>query len=68
MLNKPLIHDVNAANLTNRSVNIAAIFAGKSVSIPSTSSFNWIVDSGATDHIVGAGSLLNHGLTVKCSG
>ncbi|KAH0684318.1 hypothetical protein KY289_022070 [Solanum tuberosum] len=68
MLNKPLIHDASAANSANSSANIAGIFAGKSISIPSTSSFNWIVDSGATNHIVGTESLLNHGLTVKSSG
>ncbi|KAH0675335.1 hypothetical protein KY285_023136 [Solanum tuberosum] len=68
MLNKPLIHDASAANSANSSAIIAGIFVGKSISIPSTSSFNWIVSSGETDHIVGTESLLNHGLTVKSSG
>ncbi|KAH0689600.1 hypothetical protein KY289_016958 [Solanum tuberosum] len=44
------------------------INSGYSQFTPLTSSFNWIVESGATDHMVGTKSLLNHGSTVNNSG
>ncbi|KAH0651465.1 hypothetical protein KY285_031588 [Solanum tuberosum] len=70
MLNKPLIHEGNATDAASTSgkVNVAGIFAGKSQFTPSTSNFNWIFDSGATDYIVGTTSLLNYGLPVESSG
>lgn len=65
MLNKPLIHEGNATS-TNINANAAGIFAGNSKS--NSSSFNWIIDSGATDHMVGTKNILTHGSTVMSSG
>nr|XP_025884729.1 uncharacterized protein LOC112940683 [Solanum lycopersicum] len=67
MMNKSLIHEGNTVS-TNSSANTTGIFAGHSQFTPSTSSFDWIVDSGATDHMVRTKDLLTHGSTVKSSG
>ena len=67
MMNKLLIHEGNTTP-TNSNANTTGTFAGHSQFTPSTSSFNWIVDSGATDHMVGTKGLLTHGSTVKSSG
>ncbi|XP_069155784.1 uncharacterized protein [Solanum lycopersicum] len=50
MLNLPLIHEGNATS-TNINANEAGNFAGNSKF--NSCSFDWIVDSGATDHMVG---------------
>ena len=49
MLNLPLIHEGNATS-TNINANEAGNFAGNSKF--NSCSFDWIVDSGATDHMV----------------
>uniref|UniRef100_A0A3Q7HT01 Retrovirus-related Pol polyprotein from transposon TNT 1-94-like beta-barrel domain-containing protein n=1 Tax=Solanum lycopersicum TaxID=4081 RepID=A0A3Q7HT01_SOLLC len=67
MMNKSLIHEGNTV-ATNSSTNATGIFAGNSQFTPSTSSFDWIVDSGATDHMVRTKELLTRGSTVKSSG
>ncbi|XP_069151559.1 uncharacterized protein [Solanum lycopersicum] len=67
MMNKSLIHKGNTVS-TNSNANATGIFAGHSQFTPSTSSFDWIVDSGATDHMVRTKDLLTHGSTVKSSG
>ncbi|XP_049399956.1 uncharacterized protein LOC125864056 [Solanum stenotomum] len=65
MLNKPLIHEGTTTS-TNINANAASIFAGNSKF--NSFSFNWIVDSGATDHMVGTKNVLTHGSTVMSSG
>ncbi|KAL3382335.1 hypothetical protein AABB24_002071 [Solanum stoloniferum] len=65
MLNKPLIYEGNATS-TNINANATGIFAGNSKF--NSSSFNWIVDNGATDHMVGTKNVLTHGSTVMSSG
>nr|XP_025883619.1 uncharacterized protein LOC101258793 [Solanum lycopersicum] len=67
MMNKSLIHEGNTVS-TNSNTNAIGIFAGHSQFTPSTSSIDWIVDSGATDHMVRTKDLLTHGSTVKSSG
>uniref|UniRef100_A0A3Q7GEG2 Retrovirus-related Pol polyprotein from transposon TNT 1-94-like beta-barrel domain-containing protein n=1 Tax=Solanum lycopersicum TaxID=4081 RepID=A0A3Q7GEG2_SOLLC len=67
MMNKSLIHEGNTIS-TNSNANATGIFAGHSQFTPSTSSIDWIVDSGATDHMVRTKDLLTHGSTVKSSG
>nr|XP_025886057.1 uncharacterized protein LOC104646238 [Solanum lycopersicum] len=67
MMNKSLIHKGNTVS-TNSSANTTGIFAGHSQFTPSTTSFDWIVGSGATDHMVRTKDLLTHGSTVKSSG
>nr|XP_025888321.1 uncharacterized protein LOC112942003 [Solanum lycopersicum] len=65
MLNKPLIHEGNAMS-TNINANAAGNFAVNSKF--NSSSFDWIVDSGATDHMVGTKNVLTHESTVMSSG
>jgi len=60
MLNKPM--------LSESSANVAGIFAGSSHCNSNTHSSAWIVDSGATDHMVSNKALLNHGLSVSHPG
>uniref|UniRef100_A0A3Q7EWG4 Reverse transcriptase Ty1/copia-type domain-containing protein n=1 Tax=Solanum lycopersicum TaxID=4081 RepID=A0A3Q7EWG4_SOLLC len=65
MLNKPLIHEGNAAS-TNINANAAGNFAEHSKF--DSPSFDWIVDSGATDHMVGTKNVLTNESTVMSSG
>ena len=65
MLNKPLIHEGNATP-TNINANAAGNFAGNSKF--NSLSFDWIVDSGATDHMVGTKNVLTNESTVMSSG
>ena len=65
MLNKPLIHEGNAMS-TNINANAAGNFAGHSKF--NSPSFDWIVDSGATDHMVGTKNVLTNESTVMSSG
>lgn len=64
MLNKPLINEANV----NGNANVTCIFVGQSNFIPSDISSDCIVDSGATNHIVGTKKLLNHELTIYSPG
>ena len=57
MLNKPLIHEGNATS-TNINANAAGNFVGNSKF--NSSRFDWIVNSGATDHMVGTKNVLTH--------
>ena len=57
MFNKPLIHEGNAMS-TNINANAAGNFAGNSKF--NSSSFDGIVDSGATDQMVGTKNVLTH--------
>ncbi|XP_049394565.1 uncharacterized protein LOC125858813 [Solanum stenotomum] len=68
LLNKPVLSD-SAANSQAYNANSTGIFASiVSHSILPTKHEHWIVDSGATDHMVGNELLLNTSLTVPNSG
>ena len=65
MLNKPLIHEGNATS-TNINANAAGNFVGNSKF--NSSRFDWIVNSGATDQMMGTKNVLTHESTVMSSG
>lgn len=56
MVNKPVT--------TKSSVNVAGIFVGTSCYHDMQNDIGWIVDSGATNHMVPQHHSLHHGLTV----
>jgi len=60
---------LNKSQTTESSAHMAGMFTGSFLCNVSDSNFlDWIVDSGASDHMVGTTSLLNHGLTVSNPG
>lgn len=56
MLNKPVTHESSA--------NVAGIFVGTSCYHNMEKDLEWLVDSGAKNHMVNHDHFLHHGLTV----
>jgi len=64
-----ILQMLNKSQITESSAHMAGMFTGTSLcNVADSNCLDWIVDSGASDHMVGTTSLLNHGLTVSNPG